>query len=51
MRIEAITTCENPPEDVDVKDLEPGKWVQIGNWLDAEAAKGLIRDAIERARS
>ena len=33
------------------KDLEPGKWVQIGDWLDAEAAKGLIRDAIERAKS
>ena len=28
-----------------------GKWVQIGNWMDAEAAKGLIGEAIERARS
>ena len=33
------------------KDLEPGKWVQIGDWLDAEAAKGLIREAIKRAGS
>ena len=33
------------------KDLEPGKWVQIGDWMDAEAARGLIRNAIERAKS
>ena len=33
------------------KDLEPGKWVEIGDWIDADAAKGLIRDAIERAKS
>ena len=33
------------------KDLEPGKWVQIGDWMDAEAARGLIRQAIERAKS
>ena len=33
------------------KDLEPGKWVQIGDWMDAQAAKGLIREAIGRARS
>jgi len=32
------------------KDLEPGKWVQIGDWMDVEAAKGLICDAIERAK-
>ena len=31
------------------KDLEPGKWVQIGDWMDAEAARGLIVEAIERA--
>jgi inorganic pyrophosphatase len=31
------------------KDLEPGKWVKIGNWMNAEAARGLIGDAIERA--
>jgi glyoxylase-like metal-dependent hydrolase (beta-lactamase superfamily II) len=32
------------------KDLEPGKWVQIGDWMDAEAARGLISDAIVRAK-
>ena len=31
------------------KDLEPGKWVKIGDWMNAEAARGLIGDAIERA--
>ena len=31
------------------KDLEPGKWVQIEDWMDADAAKGKIREAIERA--
>lgn len=30
-------------------DLEPGKWVKIGDWMNAEAARGLIGDAIERA--
>ena len=23
------------------KDLEPGKWVKIGDWMNAEAARGL----------
>ena len=31
------------------KDLEPGKWVKIGDWLDADEAKRLIVEAIERA--
>ncbi len=31
------------------KDLEPGKWVKIGDWLGAEDAKRLIVEAIERA--
>ena len=30
------------------KDLEPGKWVEIGGWHDAEQAKKLIVEAIER---
>ncbi|MFN3231177.1 MAG: inorganic diphosphatase [Alphaproteobacteria bacterium] len=30
------------------KDLEPGKWVQIGDWLDADQAKQMIADAIVR---
>jgi inorganic pyrophosphatase len=32
------------------KDLEPGKWVKCGGWGDAEAARAMIRAAIERAR-
>ncbi len=32
------------------KDLEPGKWVKIGDWLGADDAKRLITDAIERAQ-
>ena len=32
------------------KDLEPGKWVKIGDWHDAEMARTLILEAIERAR-
>jgi inorganic pyrophosphatase len=33
------------------KDLEPGKWVKVIGWGNAEEAKGLIRDSIERARA
>ncbi|MDH3338261.1 MAG: inorganic diphosphatase [Gammaproteobacteria bacterium] len=32
------------------KDLEPGKWVKVGNWLGADDAKRLILEAIERAQ-
>ena len=32
------------------KDLEPGKWVRIVEWGDAEKAKALIAEATERAR-
>ncbi|MGO4706627.1 inorganic diphosphatase [Microvirga sp. 2MCAF38] len=32
------------------KDLEPGKWVKIIRWGDAEDAKRLIREGIERAK-
>ena len=32
------------------KDLEPGKWVKIGDWHNAEMAKTLINEAIERAK-
>ncbi|MDX1581385.1 MAG: inorganic diphosphatase [Alphaproteobacteria bacterium] len=31
------------------KDLEPGKWVNIGGWRDADAARRMIVEAIERA--
>jgi inorganic pyrophosphatase len=32
------------------KDLEPGKWVKIGDWRDAAAARRMIVKSIERAR-
>ena len=32
------------------KDLEPGKWVKTNGWGDAEEAKRLILEAIERAK-
>ena len=32
------------------KDLEPGKWVKIGDWMDADTAKQMIVEAIERAK-
>jgi inorganic pyrophosphatase len=32
------------------KDLEPGKWVKIGDWRDAAAARRMIVESIERAR-
>lgn len=33
------------------KDLEPGKWVKIGGWQNAEVAQRLIVEAIEREKS
>ncbi|MCP4315829.1 MAG: inorganic diphosphatase [Hyphomicrobiales bacterium] len=32
------------------KDLEPGKWVKIGDWQGTDIAKRLIIESIERAR-
>jgi inorganic pyrophosphatase len=32
------------------KDLEPGKWVKILRWGDADDARRLIREGIERAK-
>ena len=32
------------------KDLEPGKWVKVVRWGDAEEARRLIVEAIERAK-
>ena len=32
------------------KDLEPGKWVKLVGWGDAEEAKKLILEGIERAK-
>jgi inorganic pyrophosphatase len=33
------------------KDLEPGKWVKIGEWGSADTARRYILEAIERART
>ena len=33
------------------KDLEPGKWVKIGDWGDAAAARRMVVEAIERGKS
>ena len=33
------------------KDLEPGKWVKIGDWHGVDDAKALIAEAIARART
>jgi inorganic pyrophosphatase len=32
------------------KDLEPGKWVKVGDWLDVTTARQMITDAIARAQ-
>ena len=32
------------------KDLEPGKWVKIEGWADADTAKQKIMEGIERAK-
>lgn len=32
------------------KDLEPGKWVRIDNWGDANRARQMITEAIERTK-
>lgn len=32
------------------KDLEPGKWVKIGDWFGADKARELIVESIERAQ-
>jgi inorganic pyrophosphatase len=33
------------------KDLEPGKWVKILGWRDADEARRLVREGIERAKA
>jgi len=30
------------------KDLEPSKWVKIGDWMDAHVARRMIKDSIDR---
>lgn len=33
------------------KDLEPGKWVKLGDWMDSDAARQRIIEAIARAEA
>ena len=33
------------------KDLEPGKWVKVNGWGDAEQARQMVLEGIERART
>jgi inorganic pyrophosphatase len=33
------------------KDLEPGKWAKLNGWGDAEKARQLILDGVERAKT
>ena len=33
------------------KDLEPGKWTKLNGWRDAETARRMIEEGIERAKS
>jgi inorganic pyrophosphatase len=33
------------------KDLEPGKWVKISGWGDAQQARSIILDAVERFKA
>jgi inorganic pyrophosphatase len=59
LRYEAITEYLQLPEITrqqvqhffeHYKDLEPGKWVKIVRWGDADEARKLIVEGIERAR-
>ena len=36
--------------DLHYKDLEPEKWVRVGKWGDAEDARRIVVEAIERAK-
>jgi inorganic pyrophosphatase len=33
------------------KDLEPGKWVKVGEWKGREVAERLIAESIERFKT
>ena len=33
------------------KDLEPGKWVKIKSWVDADRAKQLVNEGLARAKA
>jgi inorganic pyrophosphatase len=47
----AITTQQVEHFFEHYKDLEPGKWVKIGDWHGRDIARRLIVEAIERAKN
>ena len=56
-RYDKVRNCQDLPEITlqqiqhffeHYKDLEPGKWVKVDRWDDADAAKRMIIEAIER---
>jgi inorganic pyrophosphatase len=58
-RYENVHECSDMPEITlqqiehffeHYKDLEPGKWVKIGDWRGAAEARRMIVEAIERAK-
>ncbi|KQT61757.1 MULTISPECIES: inorganic diphosphatase [unclassified Aureimonas] len=58
LRYEAVTEYDQLPKITldqiahffeHYKDLEPGKWVKIGDWGDSAMAKRLINEAVVRA--
>lgn len=58
-RYDKVLTCFDLPEITlqqishffeHYKDLEPGKWSKIGDWLGVDEAKQLIIQAIDRAK-
>ncbi|MEM7302720.1 MAG: inorganic diphosphatase [Pseudomonadota bacterium] len=47
----SITTSQIEHFFAHYKDLEPGKWVKIKEWVDVDVAKQLIVEAIDRANA
>jgi inorganic pyrophosphatase len=47
----SITTQQIEHFFAHYKDLEPGKWVKIARWGDAEEARRLILEGIERCKA
>jgi inorganic pyrophosphatase len=59
-RYDKVKSCKDLPEITlsqiehffeHYKDLEPGKWVKVIGWGDAEEAQGLILAAIEKGKT
>ena len=50
-RIEVIPLGVEPEVFQHYQDLEKGKWVTIVEWVGPDAAKRMIREGIERAKT